>query len=50
MDGWMDGYMIEDFVFQGKECSSLYSMMLYVEPNEIESSLVRLPPKPKRFV
>lgn len=41
MDGWMDGFIKEDFVFQGKECASLYSMKMYVEPNEIESALVR---------
>lgn len=36
----MGGYMIEDFVFQGKECASLYSMKMYVDPNELESTLV----------
>lgn len=42
MDGWMDRWHImEDFVFQEKECASLYSMKMYVEPNEIEPSLVR---------
>lgn len=43
MDGWTDGY-IKDFVFQGKECASLYSMQTYVEPNELEPSLVRAHP------
>lgn len=28
-------------MFQGKECASLYSMKTYVEPNELEPSLVR---------
>lgn len=29
-----------DFVSQGKDCASLYEMKAYVEPNEIEPSLV----------
>lgn len=52
--------MIEDFVFQGKECASLYSMKMYVDPNELESTLVcahlisqfhlASPPPPHKYV